>query len=193
MSKYHLTPGQLAQIDHVYTVGYGEYAQAKEQKGLTQQEFDALPEYQQREYFYKYGPGMHAGHPGDADHKLPKQEPDRNWKAEAHPGYKVDPEELRAIARDMGYKLEAWRHQLTAVTRINVTPEHLGNIKGSGDFTTLVEQSKNNYGAFINDIVTAYKGVITKLNAAADAYEQAHDTTKKQVAKVDTSGTPNLT
>ncbi|MFC5184034.1 hypothetical protein [Actinomadura harenae] len=193
MSKYHLTPSQLAQVDHTYMVGYGEYAQPKEQHGLTQKEFDALPEYQQREYFYKYGPGMHAGHPGDADHKLPREDPDRTWKADAQPGYKVDPEELRGIARDMQYKLDVWQQKLNAVQGISVSTEHLGNIKGSQDFVDLVNQSKTGFGQYISDIVGSYKGVIGKLNAAADAYEQAHDTTKKQVGQVDTSGTPNLT
>lgn len=196
MSKYHLTPEQLAKVDHTYTTGASRYSagQTHTQHGLTQQEWDDLPEWRQRQYYYEYGPGAHAGKPTDPENRLPRgHEPDRQWGQKAAKGYEVDPGELRQLARDMQYKLDVWKAKLNKVGATAITTADLGNTKGSDKFVELATQSKTGFQEYITAIETAYNGVIGKLKATADGYEAAHGKTQGQVHSVNTgNGNPNL-
>lgn len=193
MSKYHLPPEQLAKIDHTYTTGYGDYTELHTQHGLTQQEWDDLPEWQQRQYFYEYS--ADPGKPGDPANRLPRgKEPDRQWGQQADKGYDVDPAELRQLAKDMQYKLDIWQTKLNRVGATSITTADLGNTKGAGDFVDVANQSKTGFQEYITAIVTSYKGVIRKLQATADSYENAHHKIQGQVNGVNptAAGNPNL-
>ncbi|WP_075907416.1 hypothetical protein [Actinomadura sp. CNU-125] len=89
MTEYTMTDQQLASIEHTYTTGYGSYVQVHTQQGLTREEWNDLSDYQQRNYYYDYGPGVNAGQPDDPSNALPRSnQPDRSeWKVEAKDGY----------------------------------------------------------------------------------------------------------
>ncbi|MFD0691567.1 hypothetical protein [Actinomadura fibrosa] len=191
MSKYHMTPEQLAKVEHTYTTGYGEYTQVETQHGLTQQEFNDLPEWQQRQYYYEYGPGVNAGHPDDPANRLPRaHEPVRGWDQKAGKGYEVNPGELRTLAKDMQYQLDIWVNNLNKVGSVAITTKDFGDAPGAENLVEVMNASKTGFNEYIGAIQTAYKGVIGKLKATADSYENAHHTTDGQVNGVKPTGGP---
>ncbi|TDD83280.1 hypothetical protein [Actinomadura rubrisoli] len=191
MSKYNLPPEQLAKIEHTYTTGAGEYTQVQSKHGLTQQEWNDLPEYQQRQYYYEYG--KPAGSPKDPENQLPRAHtPDGKWGVEAEKGYEVDPQELRTLASNMSSKFTAWESRLKKVSKISITKANLGNVEGSQHFEELAGQSRDGFGAYLNDITLAYKSVIEKLKLTADNYENAHGQTQKTVNSVNPGGNANF-
>jgi hypothetical protein len=198
MTDYNLTPEQLAKVEYTYTVGASEYSpgQTVEVHGLTQQEWDDLPEWRQRDLYYEYSAGADAGKWDDPKNALPRGEtPDRSeWNLKAEKGYEVDPGELRQLARDMKYKLDIWKRKLNKVGGTSITTADFGGIKGSDKFVELTTASKTGFQEYITAIETAYNGVIGKLNATADQYENAHGNTENRVNGVDPTGggNPNL-
>jgi hypothetical protein len=184
MSKYHLPPDVLSKIDYTYATGGGEYAQVQTQHGLTQQEWDDLPEYEQRQLYYQYSPD--AGKPTDPSNQLPRgsQPDDDKWGIEADKGYEVDPAELRRLASDMHSQFTGWQQRLGKVQGISVSTANLGGAPGSEKFVDLASQSRDGFGRYIQNITEAYNGVIEKLKATADSYEAAHGKTQSQVNSV---------
>ncbi|MEU9021842.1 hypothetical protein [Actinomadura sp. NPDC048394] len=193
MSKYTLPPDVLSKIDYTYTTGAGEYTQVQTQHGLTQQEWNDLPEYEQRQLYYQYSPD--AGKPTDPSNALPPGSPldDKKWDIEAGKGYEVDPKELRDLASKMHSEFTGWQQRLGKVQKIAISTGNLGNTPDSQKFVDLASQSRDGFGQYIQDITKAYNGVIEKLKATADGYENAHHTTQKQVNSVNPGGGPNLT
>jgi hypothetical protein len=196
--NFNLTDEQLAKVEYTYVVGATQYSpgQTVEVHGLTQQEWDDLPEWRQRDLYYEYSAGADAGKWNDPANALPRgQQPDRSdWKLQAEKGYDVDPAELRQLAKDMKYKLDIWKRKLNKVGGTSITTADLGGTKGSEKFVEVSTASKNGFQEYITAIETAYNGVIGKLNATADQYENAHHITKKQVdgSGPTGSGNPNL-
>jgi hypothetical protein len=198
MTDYHLTDEQLKNVEYTYTTGQSEYSAGETHTvhGLTQQEWNDLPEWRQHDLYYQYSAGADAGKWDDPKNALPRGDtPDRSkWDLKAEKGYDVDPGELRQLAKDMKYKLDIWKRKLNKVGGTSITTSDLGDIKGSGKFVELTSASKNGFQEYISAIEEAYNGVIGKLNATADQYENAHHNTKNTVNGVDPtgSGNPNL-
>jgi hypothetical protein len=187
MTEYHLPPEQLAKIDYVYTYGGGYGgggAYVQPQHGLTQQEWDALPESEQRRLYYEYSPD--AGKPTDPSNALPRgtQPDDQKWGIEVDDGYEVDPAELRDLASKMHSEFTRWQQRLGKVQGISITTASLGGVEGSQTFVDLANQSRDGFNTYIKNITDAYNGVIEKLKATADGYEAAHGKTKQQVNSV---------
>lgn len=195
MSDYYLTDEELARVETriPFTGGPGP-ADDTVQHGLTREQWDNLPEYQQRQLYFEYSAGADAGKWDDPDNALPRgQEPERGeWKATAEDGYDVDPAELRELAGDMKYKLDIWKRKLDKVGTASITQGDLGNIQGSAEFVEVVNASRSGFQEYIGAIESAYLGVIEKLKATADRYEDAHGRTNSTVNGVDPSGTPDL-
>ncbi|MES9539369.1 hypothetical protein [Actinomadura sp. NPDC000600] len=196
--KFHLTDEQLKNVEYTETVGANQYSagQTVTVHGLTQDEWDDLPEWRQRDLYYEYSAGAHAGKWDDPKNALPRgQEPDRSkWDMKAEKGYDVDPAELRQLAKDMKYKLDIWKRKLNQVGTTQISTADLGGAKGSEKFVEVANSSKSGFQEYISAIEGAYNGVITKLNATADQYENAHHNTNTRVKGVNPTGNgnPNL-
>ncbi|OLT10835.1 hypothetical protein BJF79_25530 [Actinomadura sp. CNU-125] len=93
----------------------------------------------------------------------------------------------------MQYLMDGWKSKLTKVSSTSITSVDLGSVQGSETFAELASQTRMGFGEYITAIQTAYTGVIEKLKATADRYDDAEGTTGGQVNGVDPSGTPNLT
>ncbi|MFG2084956.1 MULTISPECIES: hypothetical protein [unclassified Spirillospora] len=185
MSDYYLTDEELARIDHTFPGQmHGNYSTPAEHvQSPTRDEWNDLSESEQRELYFKYSAGADAGKWNDASNTLPRgTEPQRGeWNATAEKGYDVDPAELRQLARDMQYKLDIWKRKLDKVATTSITQGDLGNIQGSEEFVGVVNASKSGFSEYIGAIEGAYLGVISRLNATADQYENAHGNTKTTV------------
>jgi hypothetical protein len=192
MSKYNLPPEALAKVDYTYTTGAGEYTQVHTQHGLTQQEWNDLPEYEQRQLYYQYG--VPAKSPTDPSNAVPRksQPDDEKWGIEADDGYEVDPTELRNLASKMHSEFTGWQQRLAKVQKIAITTGNLGGVPGSENFVDLANQSRDGFGTYIKNITDAYNGVIEKLKATADGYEAAHGKTQQQVNGVHPGGNANF-
>ncbi|WP_030173546.1 hypothetical protein [Spirillospora albida] len=196
--EFHLTDEQLKKVQYTEYVGGGHGAPPAEIKvnGLTQDQWDDLPEWRQRQLYYEYSTGADAGKWDDPKNALPRgTQPERGeWKAQAKDGYDVDPAELRKLANDMKYKLDIWKRKINQVGATNITTKDLGDTKGSDKFVEVATASKTGFQQYISSIETAYNAVIGKLRATADQYENAHNNTSKKVGDVDPgSGAPDLT
>ncbi|TQM67200.1 hypothetical protein FHX41_0805 [Actinomadura hallensis] len=194
MSDYRLSDEELASINHTFEgQWHGNYKTPDQVvESPTREEFNNLPEWQQRELFFKYSAGADAGKWDDPKNALPRgTEPERGkWTAKAEEGYEVDPDELRALASSMQYKMQIWKRKLDKVATISVSQADLGNIQGSEEFVGVVNASKAGFQEYIGAIQTAYNGVIERLKATADQYENAHSKTQSTVGGVDPSAGP---
>ncbi|WP_131739487.1 hypothetical protein [Actinomadura roseirufa] len=192
MGQYNLPPETLAKIYYPRTVTNADGTVTTKEYGFTQAEWDRLPEQTQRNYYYEYSVG--AGKPSDPANRLPRTNtPDGEWGFEAGKGYEVDPEELRRLAGQMNSKFTAWEAKLKKVSRVNITKASLGNIEGGEQFEELAGQTRDGFGTYLNDITAAYKGVIAKLTATADAYDVAHGKTVQAVNQANPGGNANFT
>ena len=140
MSKYNLPPEALSKVDYTYTTGAGEYTQVHTQHGLTQQEWNDLPEYEQRQLYYQYG--IPAKSPTDPSNSVPRksQPDDGKWGIEADDGYEVDPTELRNLASKMHSEFTGWQQRLAKVQKIAITTGNLGSVPGSESFVDQVAE-----------------------------------------------------
>ncbi|MFD0902536.1 hypothetical protein [Actinomadura sediminis] len=191
MTEYHMTDEQLSQIVHTTTISHKDGI-TESQTGLTRAEWNDLSEDDQRKYYYQYGPGVNAGQPDDPQNAIPRgTEPERGeWKMEAEKGYDVNWKELRKIAQDMQYQMDGWKAKLNKVSSVSISTATLGNVKGSETFVELTNQTKTGFNEYIGAIQTAYNGVIEKLKATADQYENAENNTHGRTNSVNPSGGP---
>ncbi|GAA4234982.1 hypothetical protein GCM10022254_41180 [Actinomadura meridiana] len=186
MTDYYLTDAELKHVKVLPQSG---------QTGMTREQWDLLSSESQRKLYYEYSAGAHPTKWDDKTNALPRaHEPERGkWDATAGKGYEVDPAELRKLARDMKYKLDMWKSKLNAVGTISITTSDFGDAQGAEAFVGVVNASKAGFHAYIVAIEGAYTGVIKKLMATADQYDEAHGKTKKQVDGVEPmTGKPSI-
>ncbi|GAA4235435.1 hypothetical protein GCM10022254_42730 [Actinomadura meridiana] len=197
MGKYNLPPDKLAQVEVVhygggygYGAGYPQAGGTYTTTGLTQDQWNDLPEWQQKQYYIQY-----AGDPGKpTDVRLNREHTpeDGKWKHEAEKGYDVDPKKLRDLADDMEAELEEWKTTLNKVNTTKVPASAIGGSDASKSFEDMADKAQHGFSTYVAQIQQAYTGVIGKLRAAAGAYEGAHQKTQSTVNGVNpTTGNGN--
>ena len=202
MTEYNLSAEQLAKVDLMYN-GYGQitvlpadYEPASDTgmystgtavygHGITQEEFNNLPEDVQKKIYIQ-----HAGDAGKpSDVSLPRTTtPDgQEWKLkakEAVDGYEGDAEKMRDLANKMEGELDQWLNSLNKVNNTKVPASAIGGTDASSSFEEMANQAQSGYSNYVQRIQTAYRGVIGKLRASADQIDNAEGQTNATVNSV---------
>ncbi|MFI0350678.1 hypothetical protein [Actinomadura sp. 9N407] len=122
---------------------------------------------------------------GDYQGNTRTSDPSTKWGKEAKDGYEVDPEELRNLRTTILNELDDLKGKLDAVKGLKgFTEEKVGGGSIGNTWVGMATKASTVFGENYGHIVASIEGVAAKLKASADAYENAHDSTKKSTENV---------
>jgi hypothetical protein len=112
------------------------------------------------------------------------------YSSAEHGGYRVDTDQLNAIAQAMEHDLKDLQTALQKVTsKEPVTTQHLGRSRAGQAFAEMANTAMTGFSQYYNELQIGYRTVISNLYRTAGNYKKAEEYSTSSVASADGGST----